>query len=678
MLQADMAQQADVDRMLDQTIERFGRVDGVLHAAGLAHLMYLPELTSDIVEGEFASKVYGLRHLDQSIARLSRNGQAPGFVLVFSSIAAILGGLAMGAYAPANRFMDAFVQAGPTRAGTDWITVNFDDWDFDYDTEQVAAYAEGDLGRFAMSEQEGLQVLDHLLVQDGPEHLVISTRALEPRLRQWVDQNEGVDATAPDEPTAPGHPAEAGTSTLQAIVCTVYQQVLGVSEVGADDNFFDLGGDSLLAAQILANLRRALKEAGLAVDARTLQLRDVFSYPSVGELTAHLESGPDEGEEVLNLRTALLGWAAGLRAGRAESAGVHGERDALAIRVRELAEDREEKADLSLVLAPLSSSLARVERQVETLEKERAHQLGQLSTRLDAMHTAGEALRSSTESLLGALRSPNVRGAWGEVQLKRVVEYAGMLARVDFDTQVSGTNDKGDQVRPDAVVTLPGGKYVVIDAKAPMTAFLEALGSPGPPPEQALTAHARALRRHVDALAGKRYWSAFQPGPDVVVCFVPGESFLAAACEADTGLLEHAMAAGVVIATPTTLLALLRTVAVTWQHDALTGNARDLLDVAQELYRRLGGLGTQVGKLGSALERAVTEYNATIGTLEKRVLVSARRMQHLGIDSSPAVHQPPGIHTRPRPFTAPELRPETPVHDGADPPVPADGPQVSP
>jgi DNA recombination protein RmuC len=273
------------------------------------------------------------------------------------------------------------------------------------------------------------------------------------------------------------------------------------------------------------------------------------------------------------------------------------------------------------------------------------------------VHASGEALRTQTTALAGALRSSGVRGRWGEVQLRRVVELAGMLARVDFDTQVVGTADDGRPVRPDAVVRLPGGKQVVVDAKAPMAAFLEAAqcARRGEPPEavvarQSLAAarHAAALRSHVDALAAKRYWTAFTPTPELVVCFVPGEPFLAAACEEDPALLEHAMSSKVVLATPTTLLALLRTVALTWQQDALSGNARELFDLGRELHARLASLGGHLSRLGRSLDRSVHDYNAAVGTLETRVLVQARRMRDLDVtDTDLAAVAPVEVATRP-------------------------------
>jgi DNA recombination protein RmuC len=205
------------------------------------------------------------------------------------------------------------------------------------------------------------------------------------------------------------------------------------------------------------------------------------------------------------------------------------------------------------------------------------------------------------------------------------------------------------------VVRLPGGKQLVVDAKAPMTAFLEATHATDPEAQSRLLAsHAKALRGHVDALASRGYWQTFSPTPEMVVCFVPGDAVLAAALEADPSLHDDAMASHVVLASPATLLALLRTVAYTWQQEALAGNARALFEVGRELYERLGTLGSRTTKLGSTLHRAVEDYNALVGTLERRVLVTARRMRDLDLTSS-ELTAPEPVETTPRPLTAVEL-----------------------
>jgi DNA recombination protein RmuC len=350
------------------------------------------------------------------------------------------------------------------------------------------------------------------------------------------------------------------------------------------------------------------------------------------------------------------GWGVAAALARGRQAVLVAERELLRQRLAGESAARAEAAALSAGLLPLQEALNRVESQVHTLERDRVGQYARLSEQLASLTSSGEALRAQTAALAAALRSPTARGAWGEVQLRRVVEHAGMLARVDFTPQATARTPDGVGVRPDLVVHLPGGKHLVIDAKAPLAAFLEASESASDDARQraASLAHAKALRSHVDLLAAKEYWTAFQPSPEIVVCFVPGEAFLAAACAADPSLLEHAMSRRVVLATPTTLLALLRTIALTWQSEALSGAARQLFDLGRELYARLGTLGEHTGRLGRSLQRAVEDYNGLVGTLERRVLVSARRMRDLDVTDLD-LPQPEPIESGPRPLTAEEL-----------------------
>jgi DNA recombination protein RmuC len=331
------------------------------------------------------------------------------------------------------------------------------------------------------------------------------------------------------------------------------------------------------------------------------------------------------------------------------------ERDVLRERVVDLEASAGHEREIAAVLLPLRDSLGRVERQVAQLERDRVEQYSRLGEQVAAVAASGEALRTQTASLAGALRSSNTRGTWGETQLRRVVEHAGMLARVDFTEQPSVTGPSGGTSRPDMVVHLPGGKRLVIDAKAPLTAFLDA-GAARDDDERArlLVRHAKALRGHVDVLAGRAYWDAFTPTPEMVVCFVPGDAILAAALDVDPGLHEAAMARRVVLASPATLLALLRTVAYTWQQDALSGNARELFEVGRELYSRLATQGSHSAKLGRTLHRAVEDYNALVGTLERRVLVTARRMHDLDLTSEPLEAVDP-LESTPRTLTAVEL-----------------------
>lgn len=371
---------------------------------------------------------------------------------------------------------------------------------------------------------------------------------------------------------------------------------------------------------------------------------------------------------------ALLAWLVVRFRYAVRLAAAAAERDLLRERVVDLEAMVSQDSETAQMIAPLRSSLERVERQVHDLERERLEQFSRVTTELTQVSSSTRELRTQTASLVGSLNASSVRGSWGEVQLRRVLEHAGMLARCDFDEQVSVTTSDGRTVRPDVVVHLPGDKDLVIDAKAPMTAFLAAQGEDLSAAERGrlLSDHARALRSHVDTLAAKSYWSALDVTPEMVVCFVPGEAFLTAALAQDPDLHEHAMRRRVVLASPGTLLALLRTVAFTWQQDALAGNARELLAVGRELYERLGGLGQHASKMGAALQRSVEAYNGFVGSLESRVLVTARRMHELGVVDSPLATLRP-VTTPSRPLTALELlealepeigRPQLPLDAG--------------
>ena len=353
---------------------------------------------------------------------------------------------------------------------------------------------------------------------------------------------------------------------------------------------------------------------------------------------------------------ALVTWlvARVLFAGR--SAALSIERDLLRERVIDLEATVSEDAQTATMLAPLRDALVRVERQVGTLERDRVEQFSQVSVQLADVTTSTNALRSQTASLVGSLNASTIRGNWGEVQLRRVLEHAGMLARCDFEEQVSAVSSHERGVRPDVVVRLPGGKCLVVDAKAPLTAFLGAQADDVDSAERVrlLAAHATSLRGHVDSLATKAYWSAFTNTPEMVVCFIPGDAILAAALAADPALFEYAQARRVVLASPGTLLALLRTVAFTWQQDALTANAQLLLKLGSELYSRLGTLGSHATRMGSSLQKSIESYNALVGALESRVMVTARKMHEIGLTNTTLPENGP-IETGPRPLTATEL-----------------------
>lgn len=279
--------------------------------------------------------------------------------------------------------------------------------------------------------------------------------------------------------------------------------------------------------------------------------------------------------------------------------------------------------------AVLREGLERLHDQLRDLDHQRATWQGQLAQQvLDMRHTT-DLLRRETQGLSTALRRPQVRGRWGELHLRRAVEIAGMVAHCDFTEQ---TRLDDGALRPDVVVHLAGGRQVVVDAKVPLDAYLDAGAADDPDArDHHLRRHAAQLRQHVDALGAKRYWRALPETPDFVVMFVPAESFLAGALETTPDLLEYAAARQVVLATPTTLIALLRTVAHGWSHETLADQARTVHRLGRELHERLGTLTGHLDSLGRSLNAAVGHYNQTVGSYDARVLVSARRFADLGV-----------------------------------------------
>ena len=300
-------------------------------------------------------------------------------------------------------------------------------------------------------------------------------------------------------------------------------------------------------------------------------------------------------------------------------------------------------------LAPLHDQLRTVGRHVTQLERDRAEQFGAVSQALDAARTTDAQLLEATGSLSSSLRSTTVRGAWGEMQLRRVVEAAGMLRHVDFTEQDSRHTDRGVQ-RPDMIVKLPGGQVIVVDAKAPMTSYLDsqAVAADGSPESdqrraQLVKAHAKALRSHVGALATKKYWTGNEGSAELIMCFVPVESALAAALETDAGLLEYASRNNVALVSPVSLMASLKAVAFSWRQATLTDNARELYRLSRELYDRMGSVGKHLSDMGGSLRRSVDGYNKLVGSLETRVLPSARKIAAL----DPTDNDSTGLETTP-------------------------------
>jgi DNA recombination protein RmuC len=413
-----------------------------------------------------------------------------------------------------------------------------------------------------------------------------------------------------------------------------------------------------------AGLLQRLDELGAALDrtAERLRLAEAEAAGATAALRSEREAGAQR-EALITRRDVELKQA--FQALSADALARNNEQFvALAEgRIKEATAALAAKADgdvtaraqaIGKLLDPVAATLQRVEGQLRTVEKEREAAYAGLREQVSAMRSSSERLQDETKQLVNALRAPQVRGRWGELQLERIVQLAGMVEHCDFSTQVVAQGEDGG-VRPDVVVHLAGGKQVVVDAKVPFAAYLEAVESRDPDVHrERLAAHARQLRQHVDTLSAKSYWAAFQPSPEFVVLFVPGDPFLEAALQSDPALLEHAFSANVVIATPTTLIALLRTVAYTWRQEALARNAAQVHQLGKELHSRLATMGTHVAKLGRSLDSAVASYNQTVSSLEARVLVTARRLTDLGAADGD-IAELVQVERAPRTVAAPEL-----------------------
>jgi DNA recombination protein RmuC len=313
---------------------------------------------------------------------------------------------------------------------------------------------------------------------------------------------------------------------------------------------------------------------------------------------------------------------------------------------------------LAAMVVPMREALDRVQAQLHASERDRLSASAALQEHLSAMRHTTDGLRIETADLVTALRAPQVRGRWGELQLERTVEASGMVEHIDYDTQVSTATPDGT-LRPDLVVKLVGGRRVVVDAKVAFAGYLQAMEARSEKVRaERLQAHARQLRAHVDALGAKAYWERFEQSPEFVVCFVPADAFLDAALRVDPDLLEHALRRNVVIATPTTLVALLRTIGHTWRQQALERNAAEVGRLGRQLYQRLSGMAAHLDKLGRSLNNAVGTYNTTVGALEGRVLVTARRLADLSVADRTVdgrLDEPEQVLTVSRSLTAAEL-----------------------
>lgn len=385
---------------------------------------------------------------------------------------------------------------------------------------------------------------------------------------------------------------------------------------------------------------------------------------------------------MLCILIAVLFFGVGFVLGKRSSPGTGGDTNEAALREqlataqtraelldRQRNEDRQQfqsQHQILQMLGPLSQQLEHLGGQVAQLERDRGQQYGQLSQQLRTAHATDSALLENTHKLVASLRSSSARGHWGEVQLRRIVEAAGMLQHTDFDEQVSFSVDTaqrdGEQFRPDMLVYLPGGKSLVVDAKAPMSAILQAAEIPADGSEEEQrrraelqVAHARALRLHIKELNTKKYWAALDNTPDLVLLFLPAESHLASALESDPELLDYSFGQNVALVSPVSLLATLKSVAYAWQQENLVDNARTVFASARELYERLGLMGRRLDSLGKSINTTVSRFNSMMATLESRVLPSARRLEELDT-SLDTIETPDPVQQTAREVTAPELQ----------------------
>jgi len=309
--------------------------------------------------------------------------------------------------------------------------------------------------------------------------------------------------------------------------------------------------------------------------------------------------------------------------------------------------EQREKAVENLV-KPIRESLEKADQHIQTIEKERQQAFGSLSRHLELIAGTQQQLEGETRKLVTALSRPEIRGQWGELTLKRLAELAGMVEHCDFDRQQSVECDGGKQ-RPDLVVRMPGGREIIVDAKAPMDGYLGAVEANEEAERvQEIRRHARNVRDRVRELSDKRYWKQFPRSPDFVVLFVPGDQFLSAALEADPGLLEDAMADRIVLATPSSLVALLRAVAYGWRQESLAENAEQIRIVGEDLYERLSNFADHLSRLGISLNRSVESFNKAVGSFDSRVLPGARKFKDMGIQEKKELPEPDQIERLPR------------------------------
>ncbi len=365
--------------------------------------------------------------------------------------------------------------------------------------------------------------------------------------------------------------------------------------------------------------RRAVHERNAALEAARQQLTERFTHLSAEALARNNEA-------FLRLANENLGRFQGEAKGELE----------------------QRKQAVEALVKPLREALERTERQIRQMESERKEAYGSLTRHLETMAQTQQSLQAETRNLVQALRRPEVRGQWGEMTLRRLVELAGMVEHCDFFEQ-EHTPGEGGALRPDMVVRMPGGREIVVDVKTPLDAYLDAVNAADDSARDlALDRHTRNVRTRVRELAAKGYWQQFSQSPDFVVLFIPGEQFLSSALDRDHKLLEEALAQRVILATPTSLVALLRAVAYGWRQEQLAANAEEIRKAGEELYSRLATFADHLGKLGRSLGSSVDHFNRAVGSFDSRVLPGARRFVEMGVGAQKEVAQPEQIDKLPR------------------------------
>lgn len=307
----------------------------------------------------------------------------------------------------------------------------------------------------------------------------------------------------------------------------------------------------------------------------------------------------------------------------------------------------EKEESIKNIVGSLGDALQRYEQQVRQLEDKRSSDYGSLEAQINSLLSANQRLQKETDNLVTALRRPEVRGRWGEVTLKRVVELSGMLEHCDFTEQVSVSTESG-WVRPDMIVYLPAGREIVVDSKVSLDAYMDAISAEDEEKgKESMVRHSQQLRKHMRTLSSKNYWEQFSKAPEFVVMFIPGESFLSAALSVDHTLIEDGMASRVIVATPTTLIALLRAVAVGWRQEQIARHAQEIADLAKEIYDRFQPFLQHVNKTGESLSQATQSFNMMVSSLERRVMVSLKKFKELGAVGDKELPEPKPIEQIP-------------------------------